>query len=91
MCNFAGHNGDSGGVECYLWSGVIYGDMCRSGGNILRTLRPVGYYCRHYAGYDSPVSLSAAININDLYTRDRHGIFPAVLPREIPRVNYHSK
>jgi len=55
-CKFAGDNGDSSGDKCYLWSGVIYGDMCHSGGNILRTFIAASYNCRHYAGYDQTVT-----------------------------------
>ena len=56
LCDFAGDNGDRGGDERYLWSSVIYGGMCHSGGNILRTFITATYHCRHYAGYDQTVT-----------------------------------
>jgi len=49
----AGYYGDSGGVECYLWSGVIYGDMYCCRGDVLRTSVSLADYGRHHAGYDS--------------------------------------
>jgi len=55
-CDSAGDNGDRGGDKCCLWSSVIYGDMCHSGGNILWTSVAASHYRRHYVGYDQTVT-----------------------------------